>query len=577
DHGVEKIHYLQQTPIVTELKSLIYMCRPQLQYMKYIADHIRNHQLERANSEEDGQKYEYHLYFVPRRTMICQRVLEEKEYHLDLIPFEDDVLSLELDNSFKELYLDGDYTAIYYAARALMELQKEFGLFPRIIGKGDCAKQLADMLIRMRRERAVDDPVSAFSVSPSIDTLIIIDRQVDQITPLCTQLTYEGLIDEVFGIKTTVVELDSSIVGPPPQRPTATATSTASSSTASQAPPPPPAQPAAKKKKVALNSSDKLFGQLRDVNFAVVGGMLNRVARRINEDYEVRHQARTVAQVREFVNKLGGLQSEHQSLRMHTGIAEEIMTYTVTPEFNRTLEVQQNLVAGIDVNTQNEYIEEMINRQIPLTYGFEHLQTLINLEKLNLFIKQQSTKNPYKHIRQFLKLIVDEVDEHNPQDISYVYSGYAPLSVRLIQCIVTKGGPNALAHPTHVNAAIGAGNSTSGMKINGWKGYEEVLRLLPGKSFDEIQKIDDGVMKSRRAQQPRVTLVFFLGGCTYTEISAVRFLNQQDEDTPTESQCSVKNTRSLSPSEHSVSTNRSFPPAGTVHLMRVGILRREIR
>ena len=117
---------------------------------------------------------------------------------------------------------------------------------------------------------------------------------------------------------------------------------------------------------------------------------------------------------------------------------------------------------------------------------------------MNLFIKQQSTKNPYKHIRQFLKLIVDEVDEHNPQDISYVYSGYAPLSVRLIQCVVTKGGPNALAHhPIHVNAAIGAGNSTNGMKINGWKGYEEVLRLLPGKSFDEIQKVDDGAMKSR--------------------------------------------------------------------------------
>ena len=70
--------------------------------------------------------------------------------------------------------------------------------------------------------------------------------------------------------------------------------------------------------------------------------------------------------------------------------------------------------------------------------------------------------------------------------------------MRLIQCVVTKGGPNALAHhPIHINAAIGAGNSTNGMKINGWKGYEEVLRLLPGKSFDEIQKIDDGAMKSK--------------------------------------------------------------------------------
>jgi hypothetical protein len=33
------------------------------------------------------------------------------------------------------------------------------------------------------------------------DSLIILDRTVDMITPLLTQLTYEGLIDELIGIK----------------------------------------------------------------------------------------------------------------------------------------------------------------------------------------------------------------------------------------------------------------------------------------------------------------------------------------------------------------------------------------
>lgn len=33
------------------------------------------------------------------------------------------------------------------------------------------------------------------------DSLIILDRRVDMITPMLTQLTYEGLIDEFFGIK----------------------------------------------------------------------------------------------------------------------------------------------------------------------------------------------------------------------------------------------------------------------------------------------------------------------------------------------------------------------------------------
>ena len=38
-------------------------------------------------------------------------------------------------------------------------------------------------------------------ITPKIDNLILIDRNVDMITPMMTQLTYEGLIDENFGIK----------------------------------------------------------------------------------------------------------------------------------------------------------------------------------------------------------------------------------------------------------------------------------------------------------------------------------------------------------------------------------------
>jgi hypothetical protein len=38
-------------------------------------------------------------------------------------------------------------------------------------------------------------------MSDKIDSLIIIDRKVDMVTPLLTQLTYEGLIDELIGIK----------------------------------------------------------------------------------------------------------------------------------------------------------------------------------------------------------------------------------------------------------------------------------------------------------------------------------------------------------------------------------------
>ena len=40
-----------------------------------------------------------------------------------------------------------------------------------------------------------------------IDTLVLVDRTVDSLTPLCTQLTYEGLVDETLHIKNGVVQL----------------------------------------------------------------------------------------------------------------------------------------------------------------------------------------------------------------------------------------------------------------------------------------------------------------------------------------------------------------------------------
>ena len=44
--------------------------------------------------------------------------------------------------------------------------------------------------------------------------------------------------------------------------------------------------------------------------------MLNRTARRLNEDYEKRHLAKTPQELRAFVGQLGGLQNEHMNLRL---------------------------------------------------------------------------------------------------------------------------------------------------------------------------------------------------------------------------------------------------------------------
>ncbi|KAI9282286.1 Sec1-like protein [Sporodiniella umbellata] len=563
DHGVEKIYHLESNTLDTDCPGLIYICRPKLKYMRYIASHIK----------QFSKKIECWLYFVPERTMVCERVLEEEgvkgditigDFSMDWIPCEDDLISMELDPStYKEIYLDGDQTAIYYAAKSIMRLQSIYGLFPKIAGKGDAAKQLADMLIRMRKERTMTSDTSNAminSISNHVDQIIIVDRNVDLITPLCTQLTYEGLIDETMGIKHCFVELDANLVNSTNTNTPKTPTTVSSTS-------------AIKKKKYVLNSSDKLYGQLRDHNFAVVGGILNKVAKRINEDYEERHNAKTVAQIRDFVGRLGELQQEHQSLRIHTGIAEEIIANTVTEEFNKVLEVQQNVVAGIDGNKETEYIEEMISRQKPLiqvlrllcltslaqgglkpkqyehfereitqTYGYEHIGTLHRLEKLGFLIKRSNNgRGTFSQCRRMLKLIVDDVDEFHPNDISYVYSGYAPLSIRLVQSVIKKkpittgNSSGSLFSYMGSSTAHSIKESTANWGTN--TGTDDVLKLIPGQSFEIAQTVEYGpetnaaIAKAKKhgLQHGKTTIIFFLGGCTHTEVSAIRFLAQHDE------------------------------------------------
>lgn len=90
---------------------------------------------------------------------------------------------------------------------------------------------------------------------------------------------------------------------------------------------------------------------------------------------------------------------------------------------------------------------------------------------------------------------IDNVDELE-NDISYVYSGYAPISVRLVQCVAQKGG--VLSNPaldksnkgTEGESADGIVDASTGTTkvqahpIVGWKGFEDVLASIPGETVD---------------------------------------------------------------------------------------------
>jgi len=166
---------------------------------------------------------------------------------------------------------------------------------------------------------------------------------------------------------------------------------------------------------------------------------------------------------------------------------------------------------------------DMIRRDIVHTYGYEVIFTLDNLERLGFFKKKESSSS-WPTLRKAFRLIDEEVNPGNPTDIAYVTSGYAPLSVRLVQLAISPG----------------------------WSAGLERMKMIPGVTICEVRQPGfDPTKRGRHLQRTskhhakavsdtengtkveikdrKKMVVFFTGGVTYAEISALRFLSKQDD------------------------------------------------
>lgn len=139
------------------------------------------------------------------------------------------------------------------------------------------------------------------------------------------------------------------------------------------------------------------------------------------------------------------------------------------------------------------------------TYGYQYVPLLLSLASVSLITQLPLPKPlldkapppppppPFAPIRKSLRLL-SETDETSPTDISYVYSAYAPLSLRLVQCVAQK---SAVLSSSDIDSNVAGGNApvTPAAKafaspITGWKGFEDAVKTVPGATVDITQRSD---------------------------------------------------------------------------------------
>ncbi|CAI8047865.1 Vacuolar protein sorting-associated protein 33B [Geodia barretti] len=483
-----------------------YVTRPDMLAVSQIADHIQSDSRARRNRE-------YVVIFVPRRLASCEYILEREGVHglirymelkLHLIPLDEHILSLERNKSLFTLHIDGDMSMLHSVAESILLLERHHGTIPVVHGKGHLASMVWSLYSRLKDAHQVG--TLHHEGGSQITELVLFDRSCDYVTPLCSQLTYEGILDDTFGIKSGFVEVGEEIMG--------------------------------KNVKVLLNARDPVYKIIRSMHFSSVPSVLCSISKELKSDYSEWKPSQTIPELKNFVQKLPELRRKHDSLETHLKVSEQIIVRKREAEYERQLYYERAILEAVDKCPIAEYVEECIHRQvnfhIPLrllclmsttnggiknkywkilkdqflqSYGYKFLDTLHNLEKAGVVVEKpedSSAPSSFKLLSKNLKLVPKEPETanlHNPSKMSYVFGGaFKPLSVAAIEFVT---------------------------RVGSWNGLDDVVANWSGPAFTHKQGTSQRKATQTASRAHRVVLVYFLGGCTFSEINALRFLGEK--------------------------------------------------
>jgi hypothetical protein len=516
---------------------------------------------QRIRSWKKSFRTHHRLVYLPQPTAVVHKMLGNlgltaapnvsvQRLQLDIFPLETDVLSLEYEDAAREVDVEGTpSTLITTVARSILKLQDVVGKIPRIQAFGPMGEEVVRKLLNLTvdeylaaRDRPEEEsgPVRGGDVA----ALIVMDRKVDMVTPMLTPLTYEGLLDDVVGIECGFIKVDVETINPEDESEKKTA--------------------APKEEIVALgvNGSDSLYAEVRNQHVEKFGSFLQNQAMALREshaNFTDKGKKKDLSEIHQFVKQIPVFTQNLRSLTNHIHLAELVKHNSEEATFRERWQLERSILEG---ETSYDALEDLANSQYPpyrflrllclqslcaggikssrydslrrdvvQIYGYEYLFVLNNLEKAGLLRRREGlwidTVSPFNNLRKSLILINAEVDTVEPDDVSYVSSGYAPLTVRLVQTT-----------------------------MKGWAGREEILREIPGRLVDVTQQNppEDLATALKRSKGPSlgslaessnaaagvaagdggsnsnkkpVLMIMYVGGVTYMELAALRFLSKR--------------------------------------------------
>ncbi|KAH9251540.1 hypothetical protein BASA81_010579 [Batrachochytrium salamandrivorans] len=555
----------------------------------------------RQQLSKTKRKQDFRVVLLPRRSFRCEEVFREEHVlahisslqavHVGFVQLEENLWTLELDEFLLDCKVVGDTSPLAFAARALMDL----GHIRHVRSKGHSAKEVLDLYLRMKRENKPlqqgqggrsregrgrreeeedsegdgdDDeedgegerdskverggpldlmgmPLAhASPLFPPIDTLVLLDRELDMISPLSTPLTYESQLDECFGLKAGYLKVHRNILRLDDDEEEESEGDNG------------------ERGEVEINlNHDELFQEIRAVSVTDTMRVLNEKARDLKDTQEQVHRTRNVEDLQDFVKRIPELQARKRHLSVHIALGRRVSAVATDRKFRQQWHAERELIETGDGRMLLERAQDLaarggalvkvlrllclhcvltggfspqaldqVRQDLIHVYGFDIMFTLDHLDRAGLLTQRPfhpqhkfsaaaqahllaTAEHPktrcvfpnFAQVKAGFNLVPSSSSEEGG-GVEYVFAGMAPLSVRLVELAISPG----------------------------WDSKTDLLKMVgDGPTICRLASDATAAAATPPAPLPsagkRVMVVLFLGGVCHAEIAALRTVGSRPD------------------------------------------------
>ena len=469
---------------------LIYIIPPSLDFLKIIEKHISLN-----NSTE------FHLIFIPKITIECNDYISKSKnklsynihnLNIDIFVLDYDLISLEDYSSFRNIYVKENYECLSSLKRVIKKFEAAFGKIKYHYSKGNLALKL-NKILSLEKDSFDNNKEN------EILSCFIFDRSVDMITPFCTNVIYEALINDYFEINLNTIKVPPKVLEKDLKQEFI---------------------------KLDLSRNDKFYTAIKDFSLSKIGSYLQeRIIVRTNILTEGKKKTQDAKKLYEDLVTANKVQAEYESVNNNTNLADYILKKQQVPIQQLYSNFQFKMLMGMFPDKLHDFIDdelskksdkysilkilclecilyggirykfyEQFEKDFLTTYGYKNLILWKNLEKAG-FIKTQDNDLFFSAVCNDLNLLYPDIDVINPNDSSYVFGGYCPIIIRLIEKAFSTG----------------------------WGMIKDIIKKIP----DQINfPSDESEITNNDYNDIKYFLVVFIGGITYGELAAIRYLNK---------------------------------------------------